>query len=357
MADKGSKSQQQSHRGPARPDDAAAAIKAIPKGPRRGQQRRARGQPQAAATAAAATAAAAAVEAADDIEAADEGGVDLDITLYNSRPEQTADSTYRPNIEPTDAIGSHFEPFNVPERPFQVQELPETPLKLFRHFLPIWLVAKWVRYTNDDPAAVDPIDPALGMPALYNKVNEWANVIMEAALNIISVSSIIGIDEAMQGFQGKSSQIVMIKMKPMPIGLKIWVLAVQEYILQWIWHRPGSKYGPIGIEGCQGLKVKTLDGSSDKPPPLNPTQAAVVALVNRLSKDIYHVFLDNIFSSPDLFNALRQLGIWATGTCCMNCGIYRQIVKLKEDDRKGQRMWPRGRLESWPTPDNKEMPC
>ncbi|KFA65980.1 hypothetical protein S40285_09768 [Stachybotrys chlorohalonatus IBT 40285] len=77
-----------------------------------------------------------------------------------------------------------------------------------------------------DPDSID-----MDIPGPYNKVNEWANVMMEATLNIVIIGSIIGIDEAMQGFQGNSSQIVTIKTKPTPTGLKIWFLAVKGYIL------------------------------------------------------------------------------------------------------------------------------
>jgi hypothetical protein len=88
-------------------------------------------------------------------------GIDLDITLNKSRAEQAADSMYRLNIEPTDAIGSQFEPFNVPERPFKVHNLPASPLELFQHFLPVWLVECWVSYTNNNLDTIDPRDPGL----------------------------------------------------------------------------------------------------------------------------------------------------------------------------------------------------
>ncbi|KAI9146920.1 hypothetical protein HJFPF1_12948 [Paramyrothecium foliicola] len=76
-------------------------------------------------------------------------------------------------------------------------------------------------------------------------------------------------------------------------------------------------------------------------PPLNPTQAVVVTLVSQLPEGTYHVIINNLFSSPNLFRALRILGVGATGTC------------PKENDRKGRQLWPWGRLRSWPTPDNK----
>ncbi|KAI9148646.1 hypothetical protein HJFPF1_10687 [Paramyrothecium foliicola] len=86
------------------------------------------------------------------------------------------------------------------------------------------------------------------MPGPYYKVNEWVNVMMDAALSIITIGSIIGVDEAMQGFQGRSKQ-------------------------KWIWHRPGSQHCPVGVEGRWGPKFKatssygssngSTDGSSD----------------------------------------------------------------------------------------------
>jgi hypothetical protein len=69
--------------------------------------------------------------------------------------------------------------------------------------------------------------------------------------------------------------------------------------------------------------------------PLNPTQTVVVALVNKLPVKTYHIIIDNLFSSPNLFKALRIIGVGATGTCCISCGLYYYIADLKEIDRKG----------------------
>ncbi|KFA81759.1 hypothetical protein S40288_09974 [Stachybotrys chartarum IBT 40288] len=88
--------------------------------------------------------------------AAIDEGIDFDITLNNSQPEQDADSTVRPNLKPADKVGAKLEPFDVPYRPFEVLELPETPLKLFQRFLPIWLVQNWANYTNNNSEAPDP---------------------------------------------------------------------------------------------------------------------------------------------------------------------------------------------------------
>jgi hypothetical protein len=179
------------------------------------------------------------------------------------------------------------------------------------------------------------------IPGPYYKVNGWANVMMDAALSIVTIGSIIGVDETIQAFPGRSKQKVTTKGELTPAGLKICVLYVAGYVLQWIWHRPGSQYDPVCVEGrrvpkvkatssygsCNGSTDDSSDGSSDKAMALNLTQAVVVALVNWLPRQTHHVYINNIFSSPDLFFALKQLGIGATGTWRTNCGLYRRLIE------------------------------
>ncbi|KAJ0129256.1 Uncharacterized protein HZ326_27646 [Fusarium oxysporum f. sp. albedinis] len=64
--------------------------------------------------------------------------------------------------------------------------------------------------------------------------------------------------------------------------------------------------------------------------PLSNTQSVVVHLLKRLPARIYHVFTDNLFSSPQLFRLLRQLGCGATGTARPNCGINTAMKQIKE---------------------------
>jgi hypothetical protein len=293
--------------------------------------------------------------------------------------------------------------------------LPEHRITQYMTFDRFFLLKRRLR--TYDPGCIE-----VGAPDPFNKVNEWSNHMMEAAIQLVEIGSIIGVDEAIVGFKGRSRHKITIKTKPTPTGLKVWVLAVRGYLLRWYFHQPGPKYGPVGVEAAlqalsnrasnnkpsNGPSTNELsngpllsdemsDSSSDNSsddisydesseddadegsidnelldepseeikgqllkglpvqelPHLNPTQAVVVALVSKLPHDIYHVFLDNLFSSPDLFKALRILGTGATGTCRTNCGLYRDIVIAKENDRKGKGLWPWGRLETWPTPDNK----
>jgi hypothetical protein len=97
----------------------------------------------------------------------------MQLQISRSRREQDADSTYRPDIKPTDAVGSQFEPFNVPDRDFLVrQPLPPTPLQLFQQFLPEQLVERWVHYTNEAPAPEPGPGPAI-QSGRYHRQDRW----------------------------------------------------------------------------------------------------------------------------------------------------------------------------------------
>jgi hypothetical protein len=67
----------------------------------------------------------------------------------NSRQEHEGDSTRRPAFLPAEDRGFDFQPFEVPRRELLINKLPQNPLLLFQHFIPISLVNNWVRYTND----------------------------------------------------------------------------------------------------------------------------------------------------------------------------------------------------------------
>ncbi|KAM4055611.1 transposase IS4 domain-containing protein [Hirsutella rhossiliensis] len=107
----------------------------------------------------------------------------------------------------------------------------------------------------------------------------------------------------------------------------------------------GNALGPAA-----GKKRKRAIGTAEGSISLNPTQSVVVALVKQLPEQTYHVFFDNLFSSPNLLNALRQLEIGATGTARINCGFYKPFVEAKKADTKGD-CWPWGTLKTAPTPD------
>jgi hypothetical protein len=47
---------------------------------------------------------------------------------------------------------------------------------------------------------------------------------------------------------GRAPEIVNIPSKLMPKGFKIWVLANEGYILDWLWHARGNKAGLVNLD-------------------------------------------------------------------------------------------------------------
>jgi hypothetical protein len=66
----------------------------------------------------------------------------------NSRLEHEYDSTRRPEFPPAEDRGFNFQPLNMERRDLKVNQLPQEPLHLFQHFVPLSLVNSWVQYSN-----------------------------------------------------------------------------------------------------------------------------------------------------------------------------------------------------------------
>jgi hypothetical protein len=72
-----------------------------------------------------------------------------------------------------------------------------------------------------------------------------------------------------------------------------------------------------------------------------------------LPKQIYHVFVDNLFSTPPLFRKLRDHGYGATGTARPNCGIHKDLKRDKALDKLGRCDYAFNEVRAIPTRDNK----
>ena len=159
----------------------------------------------------------------------------------------------------------------------------------------------------------------------------------ETLARIYLPGSYIAVDECVVEFTGKSVLKTTIPNKPHLTGFKVWVIAERGLFLRWIWHVLGR--GLIGISKAKPQVQEIY---------LNPTQQVVVSLVNLLPKAPYHVFLDNLFSSPSLFRILRAASNGASGTARMNSGLYIGLVEMK---KKPDSSKPWGWIHSVPTLD------
>ncbi|KAM4067825.1 chromatin organization modifier domain-containing protein [Hirsutella rhossiliensis] len=109
---------------------------------------------------------------------------------------------------------------------------------------------------------------------------------------------------------------------------------------QWKKHKRSVTFSSHLATDCHDPRKRKLQHSIS----LNPTQSVIVALVKQLPEQTYHVFFDNLFSSPNLLNALPRV----------NCGFYQPFVEAKKADTKGD-CWPWGTLKTAPTPDGQGL--
>ncbi|EXM18013.1 hypothetical protein FOTG_13865 [Fusarium oxysporum f. sp. vasinfectum 25433] len=157
-------------------------------------------------------------------------------------------------------------------------------------------------------------------PEVFQCAQPWSEHIQYATTQLCEPGSHLAVDEGMIRYTGRNSEITYVPGKPTDTGFK------------------------------EVIYVLTDDG--DKVIALNSTQSVVIALINLLPQSTYHIFVDNIFSSPDLFLSLRQHGHGATGTAHPNCGIYKEFADYKVKDQSGKSGFKFNEIRVVPTPDN-----
>ncbi|KAL9561175.1 hypothetical protein ACKAV7_014530 [Fusarium commune] len=189
------------------------------------------------------------------------------------------------------------------------------------------------------------------LPKTFQAAEEWSNHIQKVSIELYIPGTNLTVDECMVPFTGRSKETTVVKNKPTPLGFKVWVIAQQGYFLQWLWHVKASPYQAITVE-LPTPKSSGKKGKLQTEIPLSNTQSVVFYLLERLQPQTYHVFTDNLFSSPQLFRLLRQHGFGATGTARPNCGISTEIKHIKDTGKA-----PNGSLLKYndiiliPTPD------
>ena len=127
----------------------------------------------------------------------------------------------------------------------------------------------------------------------------------------------VAVDEAMARFTDRSNDIVTIPNNPIATGYKIWIFAQLGYCLSWMFYQKGK--GPVNIKQA--------------PKGLNKTNAVVLYLLNQLPKELYCVWLDNLFTSHNLMIQLREKRYGAAETCRVNSGVVQDLVSKKNMEK------------------------
>lgn len=205
----------------------------------------------------------------------------------------------------------------------------QRPLHSIIKFMPLRKFELITRYFRTfDYTKLDVRDES-DLPKTFQAAEEWSNHIQKVSIELYLPGTNLTVDECMVPFTGRSKETTLVKGKPTPVGFKVWVIAQQGFFLQWLWHVKSSPYTAVTVE----LPIPKPYGKKGKlrtEVPLSNTQSVVVHLLKRLSTQTHHVFTDNLFSSPQLFRLLRQLGYGATGTARPNCGITTEMKHIKE---------------------------
>lgn len=213
---------------------------------------------------------------------------------------------------------------------------PTDPIVGFMTFNRFQLILRYIRIFPP----FETID--CSVQRMISHVSEWSDLIQATSTDLFLPGLSIAVDECMIRFTGRSKAKVTIPRKPTPTGLKIWVAAQKGYFLRWRFHIPASSR-PRGIAAKRRAEKRELA----------ETQAVVLDLALQLPIATYHVFFDNLFTTPQLLLALRKRGIAATGTARLNSGLYAPFVVAKTADNKGQlKNWKFNELRAVPMVDD-----
>lgn len=119
----------------------------------------------------------------------------------------------------------------------------------------------------------NPTEEALKKTSPFVKTSPLSDRLRSAWSKYWSPGRNLAVDETIQAFTGRSSDIVNIPSKPTPEGYKIWALADHGYVIDFLYHSRGqlTSQGPIGLK----KKWTKNDGFSK-------TEAVVMELAERL---------------------------------------------------------------------------
>ena len=145
----------------------------------------------------------------------------------------------------------------------------------------------------------------------------------------------VSLDESMIGFKGRLGFIQYMPKKPTKWGLKAFVVsdAKTGYIYNWHLY--------TGTEISNSLQLTTVlilcTGKDDSlaSGDVGMTHAVVMKLVDPIKDRGHHVYMDNYYTSPQVFSDLRANGFGACGTLRLNRRGLPPAIQEKV--RKGER--------------------
>jgi hypothetical protein len=229
----------------------------------------------------------------------------------------------------------------------------QRPLHTITKFMPLRKFQLITRYFRTfDYTKLDVRDEG-DLPKTFQAAEPWSQHIQKVSAELFIPGTNLTVDECIIPFTGRSKETTVVKNKPTPLGFKVWAIAQHGFFMRWLWHLKASPYQAV-IVNLPTPKPQDKKGKLQTTVALSNTQSVVLHLCNMLPKQTYHVFTDNLFSSPNLFRALREAGCGATGTARPNCGITPTLKSAKESHKAGNSsLLQYNDMLAIPTKDNK----
>lgn len=171
-------------------------------------------------------------------------------------------------------------------------------------------------WTTTDQNARDPNDKAW-------RVRTIIDLFRKNIQQFGMFSTALSVDEMMVRFFGRTTLKQYIPNKPDKFGLKFWALCSSDgYLFDLdIYCGKNAKEGEGKLSSCALGSRVVLQMVSN------------LLLVTNIRKlDQYHLYMDNYFTSPDLFVHLKRIGLKATGTLRKN-----RIKEQHKIDKKSPR--------------------
>ncbi|KAF5584351.1 ac transposable element-derived 4 [Fusarium subglutinans] len=269
---------------------------------------------------------------------------EIDDRSFHTHLQRAADDpTGVPDFLPEEA-GDSFTPFNVGNRDFYINMRPPTPLQLSQLFVPISLIQSWIKYINAwvthliENGVIDnwntPLKPwsrILKWEGIFTATTLGAQVPLHPITKFMPLNKFLLITRFIRTFD--HTQLDVSDEMDLP---KIWVVAQHGSFMRWLWHVKATPYKAVIVKLPPPHEPKGKQGKLETTVALSNTQSVFIHLCNMLPKMTYHVFTDNLFSSPNLFRALREAGCGATGTARPNYGVSKELKDAKEGKKAGK---------------------
>ncbi|KID83883.1 hypothetical protein MGU_08855 [Metarhizium guizhouense ARSEF 977] len=212
-----------------------------------------------------------------------------------------------------------------------------------REDLPAHPIGQWMsrdrfRWLYRNFCVWDPTNPPT---SIWARTAEWSEFIVQKSLSLWRPGFYVAVDESMVRFQGRCFDKTMMKTKPIPVGLKIFVIAEKGFVLGF------APYTRNGIQMPPLRYMPEEDGTV-----LSETRAVVAHLALSILPYLpsssasnsfrLHVFGDNLFTSVELAQYLFRRKILYTGTARTGGygGLDSRFSTLKaHDDLKKDFPW------------------